>query len=284
MKTINKFSVAKYQYHYGGDYKKSLESVEEFLEQKPQHKRALRLKGVLNAMFGNLPETILSYKQALSLCKPVRDFWERVFLLKSIGGAYWDLKEPELAITYYERALKELEHCCELEPDEFSEPVILTLLTLGGYQAKSGKFSDAIASYEKLLEYYSRHGPLEGIADVFYELGIIYYQQNDLTRALAKFLKVLRIFRPTNDLNYCGYSNYYVGCIHFIEKNFKEALVRIESSIMRLEIMYGIIRDEEFGAEDDKLYRNAIRLRNSLKKNLLPKRGSEIKSKKLFSI
>lgn len=267
MKTISKFSVARYHYNFTGEYQKSLEAVEEFLEQKPQHKRALKLKGNVNGILDRLPESIQAYKQALLLCKPIRDFWERVSLLKSIGGAYWDLKEPELAIIYYKRALKELEHCYELEPDEFSEPIILTFLTLGDYQTKSGKFSDAITSYEKLLEYYSKHGPLEGIADVFYELGIIYYQQNDLTRALAKFLKVLNIFGPTGELSYCGYSNYYVGCIYFEKREFKEALARIESSIIRLDIMYNMIDDEEFGLEDDRFYRNAIRLRNSLKKN-----------------
>ena len=129
-------------------------------------------------------------------------------------------------------------------------------------------FSDAIATYQKLLELYSKHGPLEGIAETFYELGIIYYQQNDLTRALTKFLKVLNIYRPTSDLVFCGHCNYYIGCILFMEKDFKEALVRINSSIVFLEGIYAIYYDEGEGkAEDEPFYRRAVRLRDSLQKN-----------------
>ncbi len=268
MKLISKLNVARYQYYYKGDYEKSLEAVEEFLERKPNHKRALKLKGNVNAILGRLPEAIKSYKRALLLCNPIRNFWERCYLLESIGKAYWELKEPELAIKYLEEVMGGFKTYYRWGKEAFDEPMILMLLTIGDYQAKSSKLSDAIVTYEKALQFYSNHGPLEGIADVFYELGVVYYQQNDLTKALAKFLKVLNIYKSTSDLVFCGYCSYYIGCILFMKKNFKESLVRINSSIVFLGAIYKIYYGEGEGkAEDEPFYRRAVKLRDSLLKN-----------------
>ncbi len=66
----------------------------------------------------------------------------------------------------------------------------------------------------------------------------------------------------------CETCNYYIGCILFMKKDFKESLVRINSSIAFLGAIYKIYYDEEEGkAEDEPFYRRAVKLRDSLLKN-----------------
>lgn len=179
---------------------------------------------------------------------------------------YWQLGNPDLAIKYYQRALEVYESSYDLAQDEFSEPIILTLLTIGEYQTKSGKKSGAITTYERLLKFYSKHGPLEGIANAFYELGLIYYQQSNLNKALPKFLGAVNIHKSLKEFFYCGHGYYYLGCIFFLRKEFKKSLAYINSSIAYLEKFYGKIYDEA-EPEDDRCYRGAVRLRNSLGKD-----------------
>jgi len=263
VKTISKLSVARYQYYYGRDYEKSLEAVEEFLEQKPQHKKALKLKGRITTILDRLPETVQAYKQALSLCKPVRDFWERTSLLDSIATAYWRLKEPELAIRYLESAVRLYEMYYRWGKEAFDEPIAMILWTLAEYQTKSGKISDAIATYEKLLENFTRGGSLFAFAEAFYELGLLYYKLNDHDKALPKFLSAAKIFESHNGYFIVGYCYYFMGCIFFVRKEFKQALALLKSSVANFDTFYAKTSDDQ-KAEDDRFYCRAVRLRNSL--------------------
>ena len=269
MGPISKFTIAKNLYETG-EYQESLENVIEFLEQEPYNKKALKLKADVCTVVGKLPETIQANELLLSLYGGTDEFWEKCYSLERIGSAYWRLKNPDLAIAYYQRALEEYELYYELYyglgEDKFSEPIILTLLTIGEYQTKSGKLSNAIITHEKLLQFYSKHGPLEGIANSFYEIGLLLYQQNNLDKALTKFLRAVNIHESLRELLSCGHGHYYLGCIFFLRREFKRALVHFNSSIAYLERFYGRIYDEA-STDDDPFYRRAVRLRDSLRKN-----------------
>jgi len=156
VEAISKFAIAKNLYE-NGEYQESLKNVIELLEQEPHNKKALKLKADVCTVVGKLPETIQANKLLLSLYGGEDEFWEKCYALERIGGAYWRLRNPDLAIAYYQRALEEYELYYELYygvgEDKFSEPIMLTLLTIGEYQTKSGKFSKAITTYEKLLRF-----------------------------------------------------------------------------------------------------------------------------------
>lgn len=263
MKTISKLSVARYHYNFTGEYEKSLAAIEEFLREKPNHRKALQLRAGVTTILGRLPDAIQSYKQALSLCKPVRDCWARCSMLESIGSAYWRLKQPDLAIKYKQTALELYEAYYQWGQDAFEEPMATNLWDIGGYQTKSGKFSEAIATYEKLLENLSKGGSLYAFAEAFYELGSVHYQQNDLDKALSKFLSAAKIFESLEADSIASYSRYFIGCIYFVKKEFKQALIHIKTSIAFLENFYATVADDQ-EAEDDKFYYRAVRLRNSL--------------------
>ena len=209
-------------------------------------------------VIGNNSQAISSHKLVLSLTKSENDFWDKSYLLKRIASLYWVLKKPDLAVKYLEKVLK----IFELFYSQDEEPLILTLLTLGEYQAKSRMFPDAIVTYQRLLELYSKHGPLEGIAETLYELGLIYYTQNDLDRSYAKFSNALKLLSSFLNRGYCYY---YLGCILFVRKEFKKSLSLFNSSIVLLDKVYAMISDVS-EAEDDPFYCRAVRFRKSLRK------------------
>lgn len=158
----------------------------------------------------------------------------------------------------------------------------MALWTIAEYQAKSGKLSDAIATYEKLLENFTQGGSLCAFAEAFYELGRLHYQQNDLEKALPKFLRAAKIFESFGNDFIVGYCHYFIGCIFFVRKEFKQALALFKSSIANLDKFYATGSDVQ-EAEDDRFYCRAVRFRNSLewkgmkllrylRSKLLPKR------------
>jgi len=265
--TISKLNNAK-DYYDHGKYLKSFVAVLEFLGREPRNKKALRLKADLCVVIGKLPEAIEACQIYISLCEGDDQFWEKCYSLRMIGSAYWQLKNPDLSMAYYQKLLEEYERFYDLGMDEYSEPVILTLLTIGGHQTILGKDSEAIATYEKLLRLYSKHGPLEGIANSFYEIGRIYYQQNDLAKALPKFLRAVSIYETLKESVSYGHGHYYLGCIFFVRKEFTKSLTHFNSSITYLEGFYAGIYDEA-NAEDDPFYRRAVRLRECLRKESL---------------
>ncbi len=262
MKDISKLIEARYEYHYGGNYEKSLEAVDEFLERKPHHKRALKLKGHVAEILGQLSEAVQSYVQALTLCKPVRDFWERCSLLNSIGTVYWRLHESELAIRYTESAIRLYEVYYKWGKETFDEPIAWLLWDLGRYQAKSGKLTDAIATYEKNLELLSRTGPLDNFADPLYELGLLHYKRNELDKALDRFLSAAKIYESFEGLICSGYSHYFIAWILLEKREFVQSLVHIRKSIWYLKKVYS--STSVIYPDDDPYYQRAYRLRNSL--------------------
>ena len=258
------FTVARYL-DFIGQYEKSLEAVEEFLEQKPLHKRALKLKGSVSTILDRLPESIKAYKQVLSLCKPVRDFWERTSLLNSIGSAYWRLKEPELAIRYMESVVRLYEMYYRWGKEVFDEPILFTLWTLAEYQTKSGRLSDAIATYEKSLEFLSKTGPLYCFADPLHELGLLHYRRQELDKALFRFVNAAKIHESFGMLLYSGYDHYFIAWILLEKKRFTQSLVHIRKSVAFLKKAYSSTCSVD--SDDDPYYRRAYRLRNSLQKH-----------------
>lgn len=257
MKPISKLALVEDLYE-NGEYLKALKAAEEILVKEPHNILALRLKASVCTVIGNKSQAIGAYKLVLSLTKSENDLWDKSYLLKSIASLYWDLKKPVLAVNYLEKVQK----IYEMFYHQDEEPVILTLLTIGEYQAKSGIFPDAIATYQRLLELYSKHGPLEGIAETFYELGLIYYNQNDLDRSYHKFSNAVKL-HTSNLIR--GYCYYYLGCILFVRKKFKKSLTLFKSSIVLLDKVYAIISDVS-KAEEDPFYCRAVKFKNSLRK------------------
>jgi tetratricopeptide (TPR) repeat protein len=180
---------------------------------------------------------------------------------------YEQLREPDLALEYYYRLLEDYEYSYLLEPEVFDEPLILLLMSIGEYQLKLGRLAIATATYEKLLGYYSKEGPLEGMAEAFYLLGTIFYQQNNLDKALTKFLSVLKIYESFGDLQYSGLVHYYLGCIFLVRKDFEKSAAHLNLCLLNLEKMYLFLAGDA-DKNEDKIYQRAIRLYSSLRKKL----------------
>ena len=177
------------------------------------------------------------------------------------------MKEPDLALEYYHILLKDYELSYLLDPEEFSEPLVLLLLSIGEYQLKIGRLAIATATFKKLLGYYSREGPLEGMAESFYLLGTIFYRQNDIDKAFIKFISALKIFESFGNLQYSGIVHYYLGCIFFVRKNFERSAAHLNSCLLNLEKLYLFLADNG-DKNEDKLYLRAKRLYYTLRSKL----------------
>lgn len=265
MVATSELAIAK-NFYDKGQYSEALETIVGYLERVPSDRKALKLKAEVCTFLGHLQEAILTYKNLLYLHELYEEFWDKCFSLESIGSLYWQLKNADLAIEYYERVLKEYESPFNFDNVGFSEPTIQTLLTLGEYQIKSGRIDDSITTYKKLLELYSKYGPLEGIAYALYELALIYYRQSKFIKANTKFLSALKLFRSLEDLQHIGYAHYYIGCILFEKRMFKDSQIHFKLTLHYLDDFYRDIYDEADPLEDPE-YRRAIRLQRALQTN-----------------
>lgn len=254
-----------------GQYARALETIVGYLKQAPSDKKALKLKAAVCTVLDQKQEAIKTYKNLLYLHEIYEEFWDKCYSLERIGSLYWQLKDTDLAIAYYERALREYEVPYNFDPDGFSEPIIQDLLILGEYQTKSRRIEDAITTYKRLLELYSKYGPLEGIAHAFYELAFIYYRQNKLLEATTKFLSALKLFQSLGDLQHVGYAHYYIGCIFFAKKTFTDSQFHFKLSVRYLEDFYRDIYDDADPLEDRE-YRRAKRLQRACHTTNKPRR------------
>lgn len=255
-----------------GDYLGSLEVVLKVLENEPDNVRALELKASLLYVKNLLPESIRAYKELLRFYGSDDKAWRRLFALGSISRAYGFLKDYDNSIIYCEKSIELCERFLKVDSpqkDGFIDQLIEMLWNLGEYQRKIGNRSRAIGTYKRLLKLQCEFGCLKAITEALYELATVYYELNRTTEALSKFSEALKLFKGSDE-TFCELSHkyrahYYVGCIHFIARDFKKALYHVEKCLLFIKEYYGRIDDADI--EENFLYKKAKRLRKTLKKN-----------------
>jgi len=140
-----------------------------------------------------------------------RDFFYRAVTLDphslgailGLAASLAQLNEPDRAVDILQAALREYPNAWQI------------YFALAGIKAQQGKKDEALALYQQtmaLLSTTNRTVHRQALADVYFNRGYYYYQQNDLTQALADYQQAQALGR--NDVylfSNLGWTAYLLG-------------------------------------------------------------------------
>lgn len=162
------------------------------LDLHPNHEKANGSLGYLYQLDGDFDQAIRFYKKDLELNE------DNVSSLHNLGVIFTNKGEYDLAKTYFKKVLKEQSHHVE------------SLNNLGTIYILQKKFSDA-------LKYFATLSKLVEEFDVYYNLGVIYFELADFKEAKYFFSKSLEIF-PEDFA-----SNLNLGVVSLKLENYEDA-------------------------------------------------------------
>jgi len=116
----------------------------------------------------------------------------KVNMLLALSKAYMG-SDPQTAILYAGQA-RDLS-----EKIQFQKGLAYALKNIGNANAMSGKFLEALDSWEKSLAVFSAIGDKKGVANILSNEGALYYNKSDDARALELYLKALDIAEQSGD-------------------------------------------------------------------------------------
>jgi len=157
--------------------------------------RALSNLGLLNIDQKKYKDGLNYSLQALVISKKINDKTGSAYILGNIGHVYFAQKEFNKALECYRNALlleRESEH---------QAGIAGSLLNVGSVLLLQKKNSEALACYEeaRLIQEKVDHG---GMATIFWNIGNIYRQMNNLSRAKKYVREGLKIAQHTGNLGY----------------------------------------------------------------------------------
>jgi len=152
-----------------------------------------------------------SFKRALKIKRNISE------IHKNIGKIYFILKDFQQAIIYYKKAVK-------LNPADAE-----ALVSLGRLYALSGRYKVAIDEFKKSLE-------VKKDSEVLYDLGVLYYRENQLSLALSKLKEAKKI-----DPSLIG-ADYYIGLIYLKRKNLEKSLKVFKNLLKKLKSSSSLYR------------------------------------------
>lgn len=113
----------------------------------------------------------------------------------NIGLAYHDLKDFDKSLANYKIALKVLEEI------EFTEGVIVCCINMGNIYQEIEDYDNALIYLNKSLEAAKRIDYKQAIAGSLFNIGMVHYNQNKYKPAIKYSVEALSIFKEMSDLN-----------------------------------------------------------------------------------
>lgn len=253
-----------------GDYLGSLGLVLKFLENEPNNLKALELKASLCMIKDREPEAIRTYEKLLGFYESNDKIWKQLFALSTISSAYWRLKSRDKALGCCEKSIAICERLLKINgpyKDSFVEELFGRLWMLGEYQFRSGKYTNAVDTYKRMLGLNLEFGCLETIAETLYELACSYHKLNYTTEALSKYSEALKLYNAFEDstsiFDCRSKAHYSIGTILLGARDYEKALFHVEKCLLYIEKVYERINDSG-DVEDNSTYKKARRIQKVL--------------------
>ena len=159
-------------------YKKAVREYEKSIALNPEGLEALNGIGIVYTMLKRYPEAIEAQNKAIRL-QP--DFPEAY---AGLGLAYFQQNENLLALNKYQKAIAVSRNKGDKRKLEFEEEVHLKI---GILLLKQKEYNLAASSYQAVL--YINPNNLEA----YYNLGLVYAQQDDTVKALEQLTRVVKV-------------------------------------------------------------------------------------------
>jgi tetratricopeptide (TPR) repeat protein len=135
----------------------------------------LRLQAISNTVTRDFTNAVADYRNIVA---SVPDS-EKAYALVDLGRAYEKNEETSKAIEQYQEATKK-------DPNYAA-----AFLRLAFVLRRSQRFDDAWAAYERAYKLFDTSNEIEGMAEVFYQRGILLSQQGKVTPAKEQFQQAL---------------------------------------------------------------------------------------------
>ncbi|MGH9843925.1 MAG: CHAT domain-containing protein, partial [Blastocatellia bacterium] len=201
----NSFGEKKLALNYYNQSLLAYQSAGEISGQALEHTQI----GGLHASSGEKQKALDSLKQALALWEIRSDASRRESrTFYRLGEVYASLGESQLALEYYDRALRRLR--------EGSDPVVESriLHSIGRVHVSLGKYQEALDYLNQALQLRRKIGNRQGEAYTLTYLGTVYFSLGDKQQALDYYNQALPLLRAVGDRYGEAYTLTYLGEVY----------------------------------------------------------------------
>lgn len=188
---------------------------------------ALKNTGIVYYFQGMHIEALEFYNQSLQVFLDMKDNSGIANLYSNIGVVYYDRGVDDKALENYLQSLR----YSELAGDKFR--ILIALNNVGGvYFIKPATYDKALEYYEKALKLCEELDKQTELGAISVNIGSIYYEKNDQTKALLYFNKALKAYGDTegslNAYTAIGKAYNKTGKFELALKNLNAGLVIAE--------------------------------------------------------
>ncbi|MEO8502138.1 MAG: CHAT domain-containing protein, partial [Vicinamibacteria bacterium] len=145
--------------------------------------------GLVAFLLGDINTSVIRLGQAMKVAEANGDVPSLVRWFTLFGHGYVELGRPELALEYYDRALKLASTVPELQFP------LMTHLGKGDALVKLGRFGEAEAMLDNALAVAREEGALGYQAELTLKQGLIAYERKQTDRALEALLRAMDLAR-----------------------------------------------------------------------------------------
>ncbi len=260
-------------YSIEGDYSESLKFYQNALvtldayektipsnQQSNSFKRSIKKRkaasiggmGLVYYYLGKHPEALDYYFKALKIFEELKDKQGMATWYGNIGNLYYSKGDRHESFGYYTKALK------INQEQKNKNGISIQLCNIGLIYCDSASMlklqhpeskQTYTALYEIALEYYFRAlklkeelGDKNGISIRLGNIGTVYYEQKEYTKAFDYYLKALKLTEEVGDKNRVAIWLASIGTLYLETKKFKEAEKYLQKSLAI---------SEEIGSIDD---------------------------------
>ncbi|MHC5735912.1 tetratricopeptide repeat protein [Nostoc sp.] len=183
--------------------------------------------GIVANIASSLANSLLHqsrFSEALHLCKSTIEITEDYRILKQMAFSEHQLGEFELALNYYQQALK-------LCPTEDEQEVASIYHYLGMLKADKGEVDEAITLYNQSLEINERIGDVQGKATTLQSLGMLKADKGEVDEAIALYNQSLEINERIGNLQCKAATLHCLGIIHVNKGEVDQAITLYNQSL-----------------------------------------------------
>jgi len=199
-------------------YLQKAEELSDSLNYTAGKARVFYLKGILESIQSNFPESLKYFEQSLDLYESIQDQNGIASILTAFGITHSSLSEYDQALFYYRKAAD----IYQITGNE--RELITTLINSANVYSETGRYEEAISNFEEALFRSEATHDEEGVASVRSNMGVIYQAQGNYPMALESFNKSLDYKRKTNDSLSMTVMLYNIGDTYHLLKKTDKAL------------------------------------------------------------
>ncbi|MEM7181747.1 MAG: adenylate/guanylate cyclase domain-containing protein [Spirochaetota bacterium] len=203
---------------------KSLEYFDE-TDDKKGRATAWDILSHLNAQVGNLSKSLEYTYKVLQISQEEQDEKWIAWSLHNLGGVFLEMRELEKAKKNYMQSLRLFEKI------SYNTGITRISSQLGVVYFGMGDYENALKSHARTIA--CTQEPIS-VAYSLKEMGLIYVEQKEYTKAFRNYKKSLKILEQINHLERQAYVLMYIGKLYLLFNRIEKAEAFLKDALTRL--------------------------------------------------